>query len=294
MIDKSITNPGFHKQFNLSRFNGEERVILEKLSQDWYMTNSGEEIYIAKSKYNYFLMKPSQRTSEMFNIEREVVCVLSDYPNFEPRSLDFFDEVYRRLPKLRAETMCGVLLSKADNVEEKVENILKSDPENQIIIPASYNDMIKGDAVNVLENKFRKHFYSRDLFSFLSPLKRDLYFFGRNPLITEIVNRYRSGEHTSLFGLRKSGKTSIVYALERKLAVNNDQVVSIDCESPSIHLLRWNELLEKLVKFYHKEKDSKLKILTEGRYTEKNAADSFEEDILKLKFRGSKTAEIIA
>lgn len=282
MIDKSITNPGFHKQFNLSRFNGEERLILEKLSQDWYMTNSGEEIYIAKSKYNYFLMKPSQRTSEMFNIEREVVCVLSDYPNFEPRSLDFFDEVYRRLPKLRAETMCGVLLSKADNVEEKVENILKSDPENQIIIPASYNDMIKGDAVNVLENKFRKHFYSRDLFSFLSPLKRDLYFFGRNPLITEIVNRYRSGEHTSLFGLRKSGKTSIVYALERKLAVNDDHVVSIDCESPSIHLLRWNELLEKLVKFYHKEKSSKLKILTEGRYTEKNAADSFEEDILKI------------
>lgn len=79
MIDKTITNPGFHRQFNLSRFNGEERRILEKLSQDWYMTNSGEEIYIAQSKYNYFLMKPSQRTSEMFNIEREIVCVLSDY-----------------------------------------------------------------------------------------------------------------------------------------------------------------------------------------------------------------------
>lgn len=282
MIDKTITNPGFHRQFNLSRFNGEERRILEKLSQDWYMTNSGEEIYIAQSKYNYFLMKPSQRTSEMFNIEREIVCVLSDYENFEPRSLDFFDEVYRRLPKLRAESMCGVLFSRAVNIEEKVERLLKSDPENQIIIPASYEELIHGDAVNILENKFRKHFYSRDLFSFLSPLKRDLYFFGRNPLITEIVNRYRSGEHTSLFGLRKSGKTSIVYALERKLSAHNDQVVSIDCESPSIHLLRWNELLEKLVKLYHKEKESRLKITTEGRYNEKNAADSFEEDILKI------------
>ena len=282
MIDKTITNPGFHRQFDLSKFNEDEKCILRKLAKDWYMTNPGDEIYIAQSKYKYFLMKPSRRTSEMFNIEREIVCVLSNYENFEPRSLDFFDEVYKRLPKLRAETMCGVLFSRALNVEEKVERLLKADPENQIIIPASYDELVHGDAVNILENRFRKHFYSRDLFSFLSPLKRDIYFFGRNPLITEIVNRYRSGEHTSLFGLRKSGKTSIVYALERKLSANNDQVVSIDCESPSIHLLRWNELLEKLVKLYHKEKGSKLKIATEGRYGEKSAASSFEEDILKI------------
>ncbi len=282
MVDKTITNPGFHKQFVLSRFGEEEQSILNVLSKGWYLTNSGEEIYVAQSKYNYFLMKPTPRTSEMFNIEREVICVLSSYENFEPRSLDIFDEVIKKLPKMRTETVCGVLVSRANNVEKKVEQLLKSDPEHQIIVPVTYKELLEVDAIRILENRFRKHFYSRDLFSFLSPLKKDTYFFGRSNLISEIVNRYQSGEHTSLFGLRKSGKTSIVYAIERRLLANGDHVVSLDCENPSIHMLRWYELLEKLVHEYHTAKESKAKIITSERYTEKLAADSFELDMLKI------------
>jgi predicted AAA+ superfamily ATPase len=120
-------------------------------------------------------------------------------------------------------------------------------------------------------------------------LKKDTYFFGRTNLINEILNRYHSGEHTSLFGLRKSGKTSIVYAIQRRLESDNGCVVSLDCESPSVHRLQWNELLERLVKLYHQAKRSKLKIDTEGRYNPKTAADSFEEDILKI-YRSKKQA----
>lgn len=282
MIDKAITNPGFHKQFLISRFNAEEQKILKALSKNWYLTNSGESLRAAQSTYSYFLMKPIPKTSEMFNIEREIVCVFSDYDNFEPRSLDFFDQVYSRLPKMRAETVCAILISRAHDVEEKVERLLKSDPEHQIIVPASYGELREGDASSILENRFRKHFYSRDLFSFLSPLKKDTYFFGRSNLINEIVNRFQSGEHTSLFGLRKSGKTSIVYAIQRRLESNGDCVVSLDCESPSIHGLRWNELLERLVLLYREAKGSKAKIDTTGRYDAKSAADSFEEDILRI------------
>lgn len=292
MIDKKNTNPGFHKQFDLERFNVEEKAILKSLSRNWYLTNSGEPLRVAQSVYNYFLMKPTLKTAEMFNIEREIVCVFSDYENFEPRSLDFFDQVYMRLPKMRAETVCAVLISRAHDVEEKVERLLKADPEHQIIVPVSYKDMVCGDAVLILENRFRKHFYSRDLFSFLSPLKKDTYFFGRSNLINEIVNRFQSGEHTSLFGLRKSGKTSIVYAIQRQLESNGDCVVLLDCESPSTHGLRWNELLKRLVLLYKEAKGSKVKIDSSERYDPKFAADSFEEDILKI-YSSKKAASAI-
>lgn len=63
---------------------------------------------------------------------------------------------------------------------------------------------------------------------------------------------------------------------------NSDCVVSLDCESPSVHGLRWNELLERLIKLYHKTKGSKIKIDTNGRYCVKLAADSFEEDIQRI------------
>lgn len=121
MLDKTVTNPGFHKQFLLERFSSEEKKILIALSQTWYLTSSGESLKVAQSTYDYFLMKPTHKTSEMFNVEREIVCVLSNYENFEPRSLDFFEQVYRRLPKMRAETVCAILISRANDVEEKVE-----------------------------------------------------------------------------------------------------------------------------------------------------------------------------
>ncbi|MBC3948260.1 hypothetical protein [Pseudomonas folii] len=282
MLDKSITNPGIHKQFLMSNYSHDERKILENLSKDWYLTNSGQEIKVAQSRYSYFLMKPSQRTSEMFNIEREIICVFSSYEFFEPRCFDIFDKVLQLLPKMRTETVCGILISRASVVEEKVERLLKADPEHSIVIPATYQELINSNCIEVLENKFRKHFYSRDLFAFLSPLKKDTYFFGRSNLITELISRYQSGEHTSLFGLRKSGKTSIVYAIERKLTSIGEQALMLDCESPSIHLCRWNELLEKLVNLYAKAKSTKIKITTQDRYSEKDAADSFENDMIKV------------
>lgn len=289
MIDKSITNPGYHKQFVRERFNDDERKILDALSKTWYMTSSGEKIYAAQSQYDYFLMKPTPRTSEMFNLEREIVCVFSDYTNFEPRSLDIFDKAIAKLPKMRSETVCQVLISRAKDVEDKVDRLLKSDPEHPIVIPLTYSELLSGNAGSIIENRFRKHFYSRDLFSFLSPLKKDTYFFGRSNLINEIVNRYHSGEHTSLFGLRKSGKTSIVYAIERRLVTSGDLVLSLDCESPSIHLLRWNELLEKITQKYLLLRESKIKLITDGRYDERNAAESFEVDMLRI-YKSKKAA----
>ncbi|EPF1896318.1 hypothetical protein ACSQXD_002395, partial [Escherichia coli] len=61
---------------------------------------------------------------------------------------------------------------------------------------------------------------------------------------------------------------------------------------PSIHGLRWYELLEKLVLLYLEAKKSKVKINTSGRYDVKNAAESFETDILKI-YNSKKTASAI-
>ncbi|MCV5540536.1 hypothetical protein OFN30_34955, partial [Escherichia coli] len=76
------------------------------------------------------------------------------------------------------------------------------------------------------------------------------------------------------------------------LEAKGDCFVSLDCESPSIHGLRWYELLEKLVLLYLEAKKSKVKINTSGRYDVKNAAESFETDILKI-YNSKKTASAI-
>ena len=276
------TRPGINPAFHLERFHGEERKIIERLSGEWYLTSSGKSIKLSSAAYEYFLMKPTPVFNEMFNIDRELICVFSPFENFEPRTLDAFTVAQSEVSDMRAETVCKVLISRDPNIEAKIAALLKTDPEQPIIIPFTYEELRGTFDSFFIRNRFRKHFYTRNLFNFLSPLKSDLYFFGRSELIHEIINRHRSNEHTGLFGLRKSGKTSIIYAVERALQVSGDRYIAIDCESPSIHQLRWYELLEKLVVLYHKALESKIKIDTTGRYTEKLASESFETDLIKI------------
>ena len=274
--------PGIHPKFHLDRFAEDECTIIKNLSVDWYVTSSGNKIILAASTYDYFLIKPTTLFSEMFNIEREIICVFSPYEHFEPRTLDAFSEAEKSLSDLRTETICKILISNDNSIEAKIDSLLKADPEQPIIVPFTYNELKTNYDQHLIQNRFRQHFYSRNLFDFLSPLKSDLYFFGRSQLVQEIVNRHKSSEHTGLFGLRKSGKTSIIYAVERVLKNNGQNYVSIDCESPSIHQLKWNEMLEKIVGLYHETTQSKIKLDTNLRYLEKSAADSFEEDIKKI------------
>ncbi len=281
-MTRKKTTPGIHPNFFIDNFSEIEKRILKNLSGEWFLTSSGRKITLVSSTYRYFLMKPTSLFTEMFNIEREVICVLSPYENFEPRTLDVFSKAHEDLTDLRAESICKILISADPNVEQRIDSLLKSDPEQPIVVPFTYDELSDSYDDFFIRNRFRKHFYSRNLFDFLSPLKKDLYFFGRSRLVHELVNRHSTGEHTGLFGLRKSGKTSIIYAVERTLSASGERYVSIDCESPSIHKCRWNELLEKLVYKYHSAVQSKTNIKTENRYDEKNAADSFENDILKI------------
>ena len=220
--------------------------------------------------------------AEMFNIERELIVVLSPYRTFEPRTLDVFDAAQRQLSDLRVESVCRVLISDDPDAERKVTDLLKTDPEQPVVIPFTFDELTTSYDDFFLRNRFRRYFYTRDLFAFLSPLRRDLYFFGRSQLLQEIINKHRSGEHTGLFGLRKSGKTSIIYAIERHLRIHGGDFLSIDCESPSVHGLRWFELLEKLVHDYKRVRNSKFKIAPGPRYTETTAADSFTDDVLSV------------
>lgn len=282
MSSKSFVNAGIHPKFALKRFDASEKTIINKLKVFWYVTSSGESLQIKNSTYDYFLIKPTTQFTEKFNLNREIVCLFSPYTNFEPRTLDVFDDIFQKLPKSRVENLCSILISKDNNVEELVKKLSNSDPEQKLIIPFTYDEIYHNANSELYDNRFRKVFYSRDLFAFKSPLKKDSYFFGRANLVHELISKHNSGEHAGIFGLRKSGKTSIVYAIQRKLEIEKKKCLMIDCESPSIHKKRWYELLEDLVLEYKTVKDSKIKIEFENRYDEKNAAKSFEEDILKI------------
>ncbi|MBW4428789.1 MAG: hypothetical protein KME50_31285 [Nostoc desertorum CM1-VF14] len=280
--------PGIHVKANenLIYFTEEEKKIVRKFSEEWYVTGAGNFKINQRSEYRYFLIKATQIYQEMFGFERELIVIFSPYETFQPRSIDAIDSLYdsvlKKYQALRIERICSIIISRDKQVEEKIRKILKESQESQVIIPISYTEIINNTEVHFLQNKFKNNFYTRNLFDFQSPLRKDLYFFGRTDLINKIGNRHFSNENSGLFGLRKSGKTSFIYALQRQMNRVNAASILISCDDPSFQNRRWNECLHYILFRIKKECKLSVQLQAEENYTEKNAAIIFEDDLLKI------------
>ncbi len=274
--------PGVNSQVILNHYSDEEKKIIQKLSGEWYITNGGGEINLGpKSKYKYLLFKPTDSYKELFNIEFEIIVIFSEYSSFETRTLDAIDYAAKKYPQLRIERLCSVIISKDVDIVIKIEQLVKNDQESQIIIPFSYSELLANNDSFLVRNRFKSHFYTRDLFAFEAPLKKDLYFFGRNDLVYKIVNRHRSNENSALFGLRKTGKTSVIFGVKRVLESLGQKFVFLDCQTPAFHKRSWNSALYYLALELKNQHNLQFQLNDENEFTETNAPILFEQYLLK-------------
>jgi hypothetical protein len=230
----------------------------------------------------------------MFGLEREIIVIFSDYEIFQARSIDAIDKllesVLDRYESMRVERVCSILFSKDDLIRDKIRAILRETQlvESQVVIPFSYSEIGKTENFAdeyFLVNRFKDCFYSRDLFNFTSPLRKELYFFGRIDLINKLGNRHFSHENSSVFGLRRSGKTSLIFAVQRYMDKFNCPSVFIACDKPAFHQRRWNECLHYILKVLvdnYKQISAKKMISPVEQYTEKDAPLIFESDLVNI------------
>lgn len=288
--------PGKNPQVVLNHFDQQERQIIERFSRDWYVTNGGSEIWLSKtSNYRYALVKPTDIFQEMFNIDREIVVLFSPYENFEPRTLDAISKATSLHQALRIERICSVLVSKDPDIAYKLRELLKNDQEAQIVVPFTYGELSdKGVDPYFFRNRFIEYFYSRDLFASESPLRKDLYFFGRIDLVHSLLNRHRSNQVSGLFGVRKTGKTSVIFGVQRALQKVNGVSAFIDCQTPAFHRLRWNHALHYVLMEVRKQNELNERLGQLDNYTEAQAPVLFEKHLRRMSERlGSKTIMLI-
>lgn len=278
------TNPGVHRDFSFAKFNAEERSIIDTLSKEWYITNDGQTIQLtAGSIYRFVLIKPVDHIQHAFNLERELVCVFSPYTDFHPRTLDAISRAQSMFAHLRVDRVCSLVISKDTAIEAKVRQLLHNDTEAQIVVPFTYSELERPNPDSFFfRNRLRSHFYTRDLFASESPLKTDLFFFGRTDLIHQLVNRHRSDQVSALFGLRKAGKTSVIYAIHRTLKANDFPAVFIDCQSPAFHQRRWYSALWYLLQEVKSACEIDFRLPMEAEFTADKAADLFEKYLAKI------------
>jgi hypothetical protein len=255
-----------------------EKKIIQLFSEHFFVTFSRMERF-KNSDYTIAFLKPTQRLTSSFNLHNEVLMLFSTYVPFQKRIFDYVDKLMQEY-RNRLDKVCMFLVCADINIESQINAYNSENIDSRVVIPFSFDELnILTLSQNTLGNKLRKFFYNRDLFAQQSPIRSDAYFFGRNNIIQTLYDRYKQGEHSGLFGLRKIGKTSVLYALQRVISLRGGVSIYFDCQDTSIHLKRWNELLAYIITSIINEFTIEYDIgNTDERYSTKNASESFSID----------------
>ena len=280
----STVHPGIHPFAQMSLLNDDEQKIVDFLSKEFYVTKIGAPFSMGNSTFRYCLIKPTQYYSTTFHLSREMVVVFSDYVEFEPRSLDAFSSVLTRIEsKLRLERCGHVFICNDSNVEEKLLELLRDTNLNSIIIPFSYYEFLRGDMTcDKIQRRFQKYLFEADLFSETRPIENDVFFFGRRDYAQDIANKCKNNKYSGVFGLRRSGKTSLLYAVRRLLTQEGYESVYVPCNS-ELAALDWNTALYQLVKDMQEVEGKKAHLHSIQEYCDNpNMAVTFFQDDVNI------------
>ena len=193
------------------------------------------EKHISNTKIYAYILKPEDFMKEAFGFDKEMLLAYSPYQRMESRSIQAIDELFRIYPFAgRVDSLNCFFLSDDANVEEWIKTSASSESV-RIIVPFSCEEAAnnKNDPWYI-RNKLRKYFFGLDLFGYTLPLNDDTYFFGRQQILARYIDSIKRGENRGIFGLRKTGKTSLLYKINRVVSEQKlGEVFFYDCKSPS-------------------------------------------------------------
>lgn len=246
----------------------------------------GYEWTKAGNRLSAYYLKPEPSMASFLGAEREILLVYSPHNDLQVRAITARDDIIAS-DRQRLDPLGTVLVADATTVRKRVQEYLQRDPELAPIVGLSTSELGSVRDIQDLKRIIAQQFFTRDLFALESPLRQDALFFGRQALVAELVDRVRAGQNSGLFGLRRMGKTSVLFALGRRIEADGlGTFAYVDVQLPSLWKGRWRDLLQVIVR-------TASAALPEGRvprtlgaekltYSEDKAAYHFHQDIARI------------
>lgn len=277
----------------LDGFGPKEIEIANNLATVWFVAYAGTHKGSRSNNYPYLFLKPTHELRERFSFRSDILCLFHPFPTVDSRLLEASEKLISKNP-IRLDRLCIILVTNATSISRK-DFPATTDSDPRIIIPFKYSELLGGVAgkLSLTTKALESNLYTTDIFAISSALQTDRYFFGRKNELQDLVRKYQSCENSTLFGLRRIGKTSLLWALIRELKRAATPVALIDCTDTRYHKSPWYRVLflikEKLCssmglnKFGHPE----------NKYSEQDASICFTEDLKKIKLQTGKPAFFI-
>ena len=181
----------------------------------------------------------------------EVALFIFDYPTIEPRTFQAVNQALEEEPLYgRVEPGVYFIVCRDPKADAFVSDYITRTAQIRTPIPLTFNQLRPALTDKyVLRDLIANTLHRRDLFDYKLPINDDVYFFGRENLVSEIVDQVKKKQNTGVFGLRKTGKTSLLYKVSRHLESNKiAKTIYLDCKSPVIRKKSAISLIDYLVR----------------------------------------------
>jgi hypothetical protein len=255
-----------------------ERPVVLGLLKDFDVTWAARREAFG-SEFSVYFLRPERHLAEMFGFDREILVIRADYAKLQQRIFQAIEAELLKLPAAgRVDSMVVLVVSRASNLREIIGAQRTNNAQTRNFVPFSEADLSEhsGDAFFV-RNRLREFLFTRDLFDVSQPITSDLYFFGRSSLLVDLQDGLREGKNFGLFGLRKMGKTSLIFKLRRSLEESGTgSLFYFDLQDAALYRMRWWALLDEL-----RASMSKKPVKASADGTE--AATAFREAVRNLK-----------
>lgn len=276
----------------------EKYVTVRQEAQNRFFSNHPEQLPLANALDEAFdvtfgnqhgglyfwICESKPQVVERFGLQKEVVALYSPHQKTDARTLTHLENLaFSPDFRHRVDKVVALVIHEGD--KEISEELLEQ--ANDWVIISIHADELRSKAKGVfyLRSRLAERIGTFDLFGMSSPIKQDKYFYGRDPLVQEIGQRIISRkENSGIFGLRKTGKTSILFALKRRFATKNTLFEYIDCQGPGIYGSRWWQLLQEISTRIALSLSEQLgkKIRDEGSYDRESAPNSFNRFLKRI------------
>lgn len=231
-----------------------ERIILPFTSH--FNVNHAKNVNIYGTQIYCILLSPDKDMKDIFGFSDELLLVYSPYDSIQPRTIQAIEAAFTQPPySVRANPLVFFLVTHDKNGENWLERYLIDHPQFRTPIVLDI-DSLEDNKLDrwFLRNKMANILYARDIFDYQLPLDKDMYFFGRGNTVGNFLDSVKKSQNRGLFGLRKTGKTSILYKIKRSISENNiGYCVYLDCKIKTIRSLSCDGLLNYICDALSKE-----------------------------------------
>lgn len=162
-----------------------------------------------------------ERLSAMFDIDLEMLCLAADFDKIEPRILDELQQTLRKLDRVDDEF--AVLVSS----DPSAEKLTRRRPGQTAVLAVDAGTLANGSTPD-FPTALATSLLTVDHFNVTTPLTDPSSFFGRDDDIEDALQCLSAGQHLGIFGLRKSGKSSLLNQIARILGARGWAIARVD------------------------------------------------------------------